>query len=102
MSGGVKHLPLMPQMQRDFQAFGSLTPNACGHLIPRAGGNDAEGQQVLRHRRSLRSLKEIIAASAVWRELVGNGQCFSFKRLKCNLLSEHNVSRHELTFRKEA
>ena len=31
-----------------------------------------------------------------------NGQCFSFKRLKSNLLGEHDVTFHKLAFRKEA
>ena len=35
-------------------------------------------------------------------ERVGNGQCFSFKRLKSDLLGEHDIAFHELAFRKEA
>jgi hypothetical protein len=40
--------------------------------------------------------------SQTWRERVGDCQRFSFEHLNRNLLSKHDVTGHELAFRKEA
>jgi hypothetical protein len=51
---------------------------------------------------SIRHNAQGLLVAKTWGGLVGNGQYFSFERLKRDLLREHDVTCHELAVREKA